>query len=314
MWSEKADNLEIISQNRRSGTSFLEFEKRFPDSHACLEYLYQARFGLNASCPKCNMPTSFFRARSRNTYVAKCCYDAKIYPLKGTIFSRSNLPLVTWFRCILYFTNSASGLSTDFVSRQLGISDKAAVRMAQLIRGQLTAIDNGVALGLGGRTIYVDETTIKSISRKGRKNGVKLRILAATDGHEFIAIPIAKGRFASNRNLLFDRCAAGARLEVRHAVTRQKLNDYRRIHRMAGHEVDISNNPELPDYHYLAAFLVALKRFILQGHIWVSEAHLESYIGHFAFLYRRRTNGEDAFWDAISHFPELGVSDLVEAF
>ena len=302
----------IISQNRRGGTSFVEFENRFPDSPACLEYLFQQKFGHNPRCPKCNLPASFQRARSGNHFVASCCFDSKIYPLKGTIYSRSNLPLLKWFRCILYFTNSASGVSSDFISSQLGVSVKAAVRMAQLIRGQLTAIDRGVTLGLGGRTIYVDETTINSISRRGRKNGVKLRILAATDGNEFVAIPIAKGRFAANRNLLFDQCDAGTRLEVRQSMTRQKLCDYRKIHRVAGHEVDIAANPELPDYHYLTAFMVALKRFILQSHIWVSEAHLESYIGHFAFLYRRRSNGHQAFWDAISNVPGAGEPMALE--
>lgn len=295
---------------RRAGTSFSEFESKFPDSYACLEFLQTQIYGIAPKCPKCGFVSQIHRASAGTQFASNCCRGVKFALLKNTIFSKTQLPLIKWFWCLLHFTNASSGVTTDFIKCQLGLSTKAAVRVSQRIRSLMTSIDSDVKL-LSYRRIFIDETTINNISRGGQKNGVKFRILGATDGTEFMMIAIPSGRYSVSRDRLFDRCEAGSTFEIRHRSTRQKLTNFKDLSRIKGHCLLLTDDPGHSEYHNLANFLNAAKRFILSTHMWVSERQLDSYIGHFMFLYRRRYRGQDTFWDALrgcaNPIPRAGI-------
>ena len=290
---------------RRKGTSFGEFEDIFVDSDSCLEYLLKIRLGGSTLCPKCGSETSFIKIRNFRRYIAKCCYDASLSPLSGTFLSGSKISLDLWFRAILYFTNSPNGVSPNFLRRQLGISAKASIRMCQLIREHLSKIDATVQLGRNGSTVFVAETTMKGISRIGQKNGVRFRILLATDGSEFLVIPVATGPFADSRNLLLDRVGPNTTLFTQTDELRQKLLRHKSFLRAKSRPVLTAKDRDDKQFNFLSVTGIALKRFILQSHTWVSEQHLAGYVGHFTFLYRRRHRGAESFWDAVSHFPKF---------
>ena len=284
---------------RRAGTSFREFERKFPDSSACLEYLQVQVYGINPKCPKCGLDSQISQSSSGTHFVSSCCRSAKFVPLKNTIFAKSQLPLIKWFWCLLHFTNASSGVTTDFIRCQLGMSTKASIRVAQKIRAQLVTIDCNIKLQADQR-IFVDETTINNISRGSQKNGVKFRILGATDGVEFLMIAIPSGRYATSRDRLFDRCERGSTLEIRQKTTQQKLTNFKNLTKIKGHCLKLTSEPDRQEYHNLTNFMNAGKRFILSTHIWVTDRQLDSYIGHFSFLYRRRYRGQDIFWEALA--------------
>lgn len=290
---------------RRRGTSFIDFEGRFPDPESCLAYLLETRLAGSTLCPKCGNATDFLKIKSARRYIARCCFDATLFPLRGTIFSGTRLPLNLWFRAILYFCNSSIGIAPNFLRQQLGISGKASVRMCKLIREHLTSIDSDIRLGPDGASVFVSETTMKGVSRRGRKNGVRFRILLATDGSESVAMPIPTGRFAASRDLLLNRLDLKATVVVQTDELKRKLLNHKTFARVKGRRLVTADDPDHLEFHNLSVGGIALKRFILQSHGWVSERHLESYLGHFSFLYRRRHRGSDAFWDAISGFPKF---------
>ena len=226
-------------------------------------------------------------------------------PLSGTFLSGSRIALDLWFRAILYFTNSSNGVCPNFLRQQLGISAKASVRMCQLIREHLSKIDEKVQLGRNSSAVFVTETTMKGISRAGQKNGVRYRLLLASDGSEFLVIPVATGPFANSRNLLLDRISPNATLFTQTNELRRKLLRHKPLMRAKSIPVLTAKDPDGEQFHFLSVTGIALKRFILQSHTWVSEQHLGGYVGHFTFLYRRRRRGTEAFWDAVSHFPKF---------
>ena len=274
-------------------------ESKFPNSSACLDFLQVHTYGVEPKCPKCGSVSQANRASYGTRFVSSCCRSARFVPLKNTIFWKSQVPLIKWFWCLLHFTNASSGVTTEFIKCQLGMSTKSSVRVAQRIRSQLTLIDHEIKL-LSTRRIFIDETTINNISRGGQINGVKFRILGATDGIEFLMIAIPSGRYAVSRDRLFDRCEAGSTFEIRHKSTLQKLTNFKNLSKIKGHNLHLTEEPGHSEYHNLANFLNAAKRFILSTHMWVSERQLDSYIGHFSFLYRRRYRGQDIFWDALT--------------
>lgn len=295
----------IQTYTRRTGTSFLEFEDRFPNSQSCLTHILHCRFRGKFVCPKCRNSTIFVKNPSGNGYTSSCCKSALIYPLQGTVFSRTNIPLNYWFRATLYFTNSASGISANFVYKQFGLSRKASIRMCKVIREHLTSIDENIRLGLDGATVYVAETTMKAISRRKQKSGVRFRILLATDGKDFLLLPIPTGKYVRSRDLLFNRLEPNAPIVVQTNELKRKLLNFKDFARVKGRTIQTGDDPYHSNFSFLDTCGIAFKQFILQSHYWVSEQHLGSYLGHFAFLYRRRHRGTEAFWEAVSHFPEF---------
>lgn len=294
---------DVIKNIRRAGTSYIDFQSKFPDERACIDHLIDLKVDGQKSCPNCGILFEFKKKRNRFEFISHCCCYRTVFPLVGTMFFGSRLPLSVWFRAMLYFTNSATGLGPDFLCRQFGISRTAAKRMCSRIRQHLRSIDQTVCLGRSGNCIYVSETKTKAISRAGRKNGARFRVMTATDGVEFLIVPIATGYFGKSRKLLMDRLMPDAPIVFQSKSLSDKLFNRRDVRRFQDHEIRVTDDPYLAEFNSLRACEVALKRFVLGGHHRVSETHFKDYIGHFAYLYRRRHRGGDAFWEAMSQFP-----------
>lgn len=123
--------------------------REFPDDDVCLEYIKEWVWphGL-APCLKCGVTRKHYRVSGRKAYACNHC-GRHIYPLAGTIFSKSTTPLRTWFY-ILYLLLSTRGLiSARQIQRETGVTYKTAWRS----RGQILALlsgDGHAALKLDG--------------------------------------------------------------------------------------------------------------------------------------------------------------------
>jgi len=108
----------------------------FPNDDVCLEYIKEQIWpsGL-APCLKCGVPRKHYRVSGRKAYACNHC-GHHIYPLAGTIFSKSTTPLRTWFY-ILYLMLSTRGLlSARQIQRETGVTYKTAWRS----RAQISAL------------------------------------------------------------------------------------------------------------------------------------------------------------------------------
>ena len=167
------------------------------------------------------------------------------------------------------------------------------------------SLDCEVKLGIEGAPVIVDEVPLHRIRVKDAKRGRTCRLLIATDGSEFAAIPATRGRFANVRRNLADLCTENARLVVRTERTLNGLLNYRPLKTLHGRKIELANDSEAYEFFVLSVFGMKLKQFVLKPHRWLTSHYLDDYIGHFRYLYRRRAVGQNAFWDAISNFPEL---------
>jgi hypothetical protein len=75
----------------------LDFERRFTDDAACLEYLVNLRWPEGVACPHCHSPKLWGSGK-----VLQCpeC-GRQLSVLAGTIFQDTHLPLIVWFRAML---------------------------------------------------------------------------------------------------------------------------------------------------------------------------------------------------------------------
>jgi transposase-like protein len=106
--------------------SVLEFNKKFATENKCFKALVKIRFGKieKAHCLYCkHNKVSFFKKEER----FKCSKCNKKFSIKvGTIFEGSKLGLTIWFKAIYMLTNSAKGVSSNQLAKELDITQKSA--------------------------------------------------------------------------------------------------------------------------------------------------------------------------------------------
>lgn len=108
----------------------------FPDDDVCLEYVKEKLWpnGL-AQCMKCGVARKHYRVTGRKAYACNHC-GHHIYPLAGTIFSKSTTPLTTWFYMLYLMLSTQGMLSARQIQRETGVTYKTAWRS----RGQILAL------------------------------------------------------------------------------------------------------------------------------------------------------------------------------
>lgn len=292
----------------RKGTSIQEFLGLYPDSEACLQHVFETRFGKDPPCPDCGNPTRWYRIWKTKKLVSNCCSGNSLHPLSGTIFSKTAIPLHKWFYAILHFCNSSAGLTLSFIAEHLGISVKAATRMTDRIRHHLLLIDAGIGIGGPGRRVYIHETRLRGVHHRKARQRNDLRILALSDDANFTILAINRGRFAASVPALLSAVVPGSILEFQDEETLRKVCSHKRRSHLGGMKLELAANRYDPVYCDMSVMLIAMRQFLMKSHLWIGERFFDRYVAHFAFLYRRRHTGERIFHDALASFPEFAAA------
>ncbi|MBL8650760.1 MAG: IS1595 family transposase [Sphingopyxis sp.] len=143
-----------------------QFFKRFPSEEACLNHLFDVRFGQGFECPRCERASKWFRIKAERAYSCQWC-GHHLHPTVGTPFEKTRTPLQSWFYAIFLFTTTRNGVAAKELQRQLGVTYKTAWRMADLIRKHMGDVDGDVLIGGEGKEVEIDETLIG-----GKRTGV----------------------------------------------------------------------------------------------------------------------------------------------
>jgi transposase-like protein len=140
-----------------------EFDERFPDEKAAIDWFIDMRYKGNLVCPHCGTKISIYRERKR-LKVFHCSHcNNSFSPIKGTIFEKTHIKIKDWFKIITNFLNDRAGYSACKVARKLKITYKSAWRMMQQIR---IATANREIEKIFEAVIEVDETYIGGKPRK----------------------------------------------------------------------------------------------------------------------------------------------------
>ena len=265
-----------------------DFFKQFPDDDACLDYLMQLRHGEVIECPKCGKQGKFHRIRRHPAYECAWC-GHEIYPMVGTPFHRSHVPLQKWFYAMYLFTTTRHGVPAKELQRQLGVSYPTAFRMSHKIRDYMAAIDGDPPLT---GHVEIDESYIGG-KRKG--HGWKFTGRAAKGKTVVMGILERDGELftkvvpdASRKSLLppiLEQVPVGTRISTDewrpYAILKSLGYDHRTIEhgRKEYARGDVHVNT-------LEAFWSMLKRSIRGTHIHVSPKYLPKYLGEFEYRYR----------------------------
>jgi transposase-like protein len=127
------------SSMQASPLTLADFEARFPDDAACLEFLKEQKYPAGmAFCAKCGRERRHHRVTGRRAYACDYC-GSMISPAAGTIFAKSSTSLRTWFYALFRAATASEGLTARQLQRETSVTYKTAWRMMSRIRELLAA-------------------------------------------------------------------------------------------------------------------------------------------------------------------------------
>jgi transposase-like protein len=123
-------------------------------------------------CPHCGGVDRISKMKGKSTRIGayKCYQCRKPFTVKvGTVFESSHVPMRIWLQAMFLLCSSKKGISSNQLSRTLGVTLKTAWFISHRIREAMRAVDLE-PMGGAGQVVEVDETYIGRIDGqpKGR--------------------------------------------------------------------------------------------------------------------------------------------------
>ena len=141
-----------------------DFENDFPDDDACLDWILRKRWPNGVYCNTCGKVTNHYKLADRPCFSCEFCRN-QVYPLQGTIFQDTHLPIRKWFKAFTQMAVTRCGVSARQLGRDIGVTPNTALRIWKQIRSILTD-DGSILTG----KVEVDETYVggKREGKRGR--------------------------------------------------------------------------------------------------------------------------------------------------
>jgi len=110
--------------------------RRFPNEDKARLHIEKMRWNGHPVCPKCQAAEKQYSQNRKNEPgYYECGFCGKVYTVRvGTIFERSHVPLHKWLFSIYLVCTARKGVSSLQLSKEIGVSQKAAWFMLQRIR------------------------------------------------------------------------------------------------------------------------------------------------------------------------------------
>lgn len=117
------------------------FHAEFRNDDLCLEYIKEQRWPAAVThCVKCGKRWKHHRVTGRTAYACGNCGN-QIYPLAGTIFAKSRMPLKKWFYAIYLMGSTDCGITAKQLQREIAVTYKTAWRLSRSIRQLMASED-----------------------------------------------------------------------------------------------------------------------------------------------------------------------------
>jgi transposase-like protein len=281
--------------------------KRFPDEDACLEHIMQTRYGKQFVCPSCKRESKFHRIKKRRAFECQFC-GYHIYPCVGTPFEKSRTSLQLWFYAMFLFCATRNGVSAKELQRQLGVTYKTAWRMGHEIRKYMAYVDGDGPLGGQHTIVEADKAYIGGKDKQGHDD--KSIVLGMVErGGEVVTRVVPDRRATTVVPHILEHVEQGTRIATDEGSTFRNLRNEGFRHGVVNHaRKEYVRGPV--HTNTIEGFWAAVKRGVNGTHIWVSNKHLQKYLGEFEYRFNLRKSPHLMFDLLLLAFPLPEVKAL----
>jgi transposase-like protein len=275
-----------------------DFNKMFPDTDTCVEWLKNHLYPDGIFCPVCNKITYHHRIHNHPVYACDDCRH-QISPLANTIFEHSSTPLKTWFEAIYEMSTTRTGYSAKALQRSTGVTYKTAWRMFKQIRsmlGENITHSGEVELDetyVGGKAINMHASKRAMLTGRGtadktavfgiveRHGKVTAKVILGTDKQTLI--PIIKNKVANGTTVYTDEMSAYDPL-AENGFSHKVVNHSDKVYVKGSAHTNT-----------IEGFWSLVKRGIAGVYHNVSPKYLQSYVNEYSFRYNHRKDETPMF-------------------
>ena len=271
-----------------------DFFRQFPTDDACLEHLWQVRFGDKVECEKCGKVGKFYRLRKELAYSCPRC-GHHIHPMVGTPFAKSRTPLQKWFYAMYMFTTTRHGVAAKELQRQLGVTYKTAWRMGHEIRKFMAKADGEWPLDgdVEADETYVGGRTTGGKRGRGAPNKTVVFGMLERDG-DVMANVVPNVRKKTLQTIIKENVVKDSTVHTDELKSYSGLSkagfEHETVNHGAGQYVDGNSH-----VNGIEGFWARLKLSIRGTHVHVSRKHLQTYVKEFEYRYNMRKRPELMF-------------------
>lgn len=279
-----------------------EFELRFGTEQSCLDALFDARFPRGFVCPYCEHNDGYRLSTRRVVQCSACRRQASI--TSGTIFHRTRMPLVFWFKAIYHMAQDKGGISALKLSNQLGVRYATISVMLTKLRRAMSERDSHLVLA---GHIEVDEAFFGGVL-KDMESGE-----SATSNKEQVLILVESERFRAG-NLVMKVVNNGT-LEDLKPVFEDKIDpNYHgnsfRSDGLQAHSALLSygtlDMTPIPDHLLdlelpnVSLVITHARRFLIGTYHHYCKRNLQLFLDEFCYRWNRRGSNREQ-WGQIAH-------------
>lgn len=274
----------------QKGLSLSDFLSQYGSEEQCRASLFRFRWPNGFHCPECGY-SGYCEISSRKVYQCHRCH-AQTSLINNTIFAATKLPLKTWFLGIYFITQSKEGISSLKLSRTLGISANAALRMKHKLQQTMKERDDGKPLH---DLVLMDDAYWggkKRDGKRGRGATGKMPFLAAleisSEGHP-LSMKFSKLDGFSKNEV---RSWTSKHLMPGTLVATDGLNCFPGVSEAECDHEAIATSGAKYDEHkvftWLNTMIGNVKNAIHGTYHAVSKKHLPRYLAEFCYRFNRR--------------------------
>ena len=268
-----------------------DFDERFPNDDACLEWLKNYLWPDGIYCPNCQRVTKHHKLSNRPCYNCDYC-NHQVYPTAGTIFHKSATSLRTWFEVIHRMASTRCGISAKQIQREFGVTYKTAWRMFKQVRSML-----GENIPMLFGEVEADETYIGGVrhGKRGRGAEGKVAVVGIVQRQGKVmatAVPNVK------RSTLVPFITKNVSSDA--VIYTDEFPSYDHIircgfkHRRIEHSAKVYVSGQIHTNN-IENFWSLVKRGISGVYHAVSPKYLQSYLNEYAFRYNHRNDETSIF-------------------
>lgn len=283
-----------------------DFDAKFPNDDACLEWLKTNRWPEGITCPACQRVTKHHKVTGRPVYACDNC-GHHVSPMAGTILEKTATPLKLWFYAMYLMASTRCGISAKQIQRETGVTYKTAWRMFKQVRSMLT--EDAV---LEGSSVEVDETYIGGVRRGKRGRGAAGKTIAmglVQRQGRVIAKIVPDVKSATLLPVIREKVLQKSMVYTDELPSYDKLSGMGYEHKRVHHQSKVY---VMGDAHTntIEGFWSLVKRGISGVNHAVSKKYLQDYLNEYAFRYNRRQQEQPMFESFLAQVVSASAKDV----